>query len=347
MGTAIIYNDYNLQPLNTLAVPSTARWFTEIVDESSLISALDFVARHGCPLFVLGGGSNVVLGKYFPGLVIKMAIAGIEVVSETDDVICLTIGAGESWHQLVLWCARRGYYGIENLALIPGTVGAAPIQNIGAYGVELADVFCHLHAINIASRESCQLNRDDCQFGYRDSIFKHQLKDRMVITQVSLYLHKTPRWNFSYPALKKAIEVYSTAMLSAQLIAETVMAIRQSKLPDPKTIPNVGSFFMNPLVTANDYQRLRQQYPDLIGYPAINHLETNDGYKLAAGWLLDNAGWRGKFTRGIGMHDQQALVLVNSDRQSGSAVLAFAQSVQADIVAKYGIQLDIEPRIYA
>ena len=332
---------YNIQPMNTLAVPAIARWFTEVTDEAGLLAALDFIARHECPLLVLGGGSNIVLGKYFAGLVIKMSITGIDVVCETDTDVYLTIGAGENWHQLVCWCVRQGYYGIENLALIPGTVGAAPIQNIGAYGVELVDVFSHLEAIDVQSGKTHQFDGDDCRFGYRDSIFKHELKDRMVITRVSLRLSKRPRWNLGYPALKEALTPYSEAELSAQLIADKVTAIRQGKLPDPLKVPNVGSFFKNPLVATDDYRHLSQRYPGIVSYPV-----TEDCYKLAAGWLLDNAGWRGKFISGVGMHDKQALVLVNPDRQPGTMIMAFARSVQTDMAARYGIQLDIEPRVY-
>ena len=341
MHTAIIREHHNLQPLNTLSVPATARWFTEVADETGLINALEFAARQHCPLWVLGSGSNVVLGEYFPGLVVKMAIAGIEVVRETDDTVHLAVGAGENWHRLVCECVRRGYHGIENLALIPGTVGAAPIQNIGAYGVELADVFSYLHGIDRISGSKHRFDCEDCEFGYRDSIFKHRLQDRMVITQVGLCLHKQPRWNLSYPALRHRLEAYSTAALDAQLIATTVVALRQSKLPDPSAIPNAGSFFTNPLVAENSYRRLHRQYPQMVSYP-----QANGHHKLAAGWLLDNAGWRGKSIAGVAMHHGQALVLVNPNRRPGIAVLAFAQSVQADIAAKYDIQLTIEPRLY-
>ena len=273
-----------------------------------------------------------------------MAITGIRVIAETDTDVYLTIGAGENWHQLVLWCVKRGYYGIENLALIPGTVGAAPIQNIGAYGVELADIFDHLYAIEIASGVRRRFDRDECQFGYRDSIFKHQLQDQTVITQVGLRLSKQPCWNLSYPALAKAMAAHSatsTSAPTAQLIADTVIAIRQSKLPDPKKIPNVGSFFTNPLITVNDYRNLCQQYPQIVSYPQI---QTHR--KLAAGWLLDNAGWRGKSIGGVGMHNRQSLVLINPEKHSGTHIIEFAELVQADIADQYGVQLDIEPRVY-
>ena len=273
-----------------------------------------------------------------------MAINGISVIAETDTDVYLTIGAGENWHQLVLWCVQRGYYGIENLALIPGTAGAAPIQNIGDYGVELADIFDHLYAIEVASGVKRRFNHGECQFGYRDSIFKNQLRDQTVITQVGLHLSKQPRWNLSYPALAKAIETYSAMSEGAptsQLIADTVISIRQSKLPDPQKIPNVGSFFTNPLVMVNDYQNLRRRYPQIVSYP-----QTQTHRKLAAGWLLDNAGWRGKFIDGVGMHDRQALVLVNPEKHSGTHIIEFAELVQADIAARYGVKLDMEPRVY-
>ena len=341
MSATDIRDHYNLQSLNTLSVPASARWFTEVTDESSLSAAIDFTKRHECPLLVLGSGSNVVLGEQFPGLVVKMAIAGIEVIAETDSYVDLSIGAGENWHHFVLWCIQQDYYGIENLALIPGTVGAAPIQNIGAYGVELADVFCYLNAIDIVSGKRHQLDCNDCQFGYRDSIFKQGLRDCMAITRVTLRLSKKPCWNLSYPVLKEAIAMHSEKTLSAQLIADTVIAIRQSKLPDPHKLPNAGSFFMNPLVTDDDYQRLLRRYPRMVSHP-----QNDNDHKLAAGWLLDNAGWRGKRVDGVGMHDRQALVLVNPHKKTGAAILAFAKSVQADIADRYGVQLQIEPRVY-
>ena len=338
-----IQENISLQSYNTLAVPAKTRWFIAVDNIQGLQQALAFYRQQRevnprCPLLILGGGSNIVLADDFPGVCVHIGIQGRQIESETADNIFLSVAAGESWHKTVMFCVDQGYYGIENLALIPGSVGAAPIQNIGAYGVELNQCLAYVEIMDIETGELSQLTCQECEFAYRDSIFKHRLHHRVVITRIVLALHKQPRWVLDYPALKAALPE-NAQLLSLKNVADTVIAIRQSKLPDPQSIPNAGSFFKNPIVNPDIYQQLQQDYPQLIAYPHEHN------YKLAAGWLLDHAGWRGKDINGFSMHKDQALVLTNPRRQSGEQLLAFVAQVKADIKAKYSLDLEVEPRI--
>ncbi len=334
-----IQENISLQAYNTLSIAVLARWLVEVKDQEQLLAALTFVKQQQCPLLVLGGGSNVVLANDFSGLVILLKTQGMHIEDETAQDLLLSIAAGENWHDTVMYSVQQGWSGLENLALIPGSVGAAPIQNIGAYGVELVNCFEYLEGIDIATGEITRLNKSDCEFSYRESVFKHRLKDQFIITRVVLRLSKSPKHCLSYPALRDYFADIDHS-LSSQDIAEAVMAIRQSKLPDPKDIPNAGSFFKNPIVDMAVFQALKKQFPDLIAYP------QGDYYKLAAGWLIDHAGWKGKMVDGACMHAQQALVLTNPNGLSGMALLQFVQKIQADIQQKYGITLTIEPRVY-
>ncbi len=336
-----ILENYDLQSLNTLAVPSYAQWFAEITDENQLLAALEFQKQQQCSLLILGGGSNVVLPEKVNGLVLKMATTGHSIVAETDKDIIITFAAGENWHSIVMWCVEQGYYGIENLALIPGCIGAAPIQNIGAYGVELKDCFESLNAINIDSGEAIYLDVNQCQFDYRDSIFKRGLLDKVIITDVTLRLKKIPNLTLAYPALKNALQQENLKSLTPLDVANAVIEIRESKLPSPSDIPNAGSFFKNPIVSESVFQKLKKQYPQLVAYP-----QKNNAYKLAAGWLLDNAGWKGKVVNGVCMHHQQALVLTNPQRCTSDQLLHFIEIVRTSIQEKFNIQLEIEPRIF-
>lgn len=336
-----IQEQVSLQTYNTLAVDVTTRWFVAVRTNEQLCSALQFVKTQQCPLLLLGGGSNVVLTDDFSGLTVLIQTQGVHVEQQSDTRVLLSVAAGENWHDTVMYSVKQGWYGLENLALIPGSVGAAPIQNIGAYGVELTQCLEYLEAIDIDTQTLQRFDRDACQFAYRDSIFKHALKDKVVITRVVFTLSTTPVWSLDYPALQQALGGYDKAQLSSEQVAQAVIAIRQSKLPDPALIPNAGSFFKNPIVDIALYQELREQYPQLVAYA------VDEGrYKLAAGWLLDNAGWKGRWLNRIAMHDKQALVLTNPHKQSGKALLAFVDTVIDDIQRVYGVQLEIEPRIY-
>ncbi len=334
-----IQEQVSLQSLNTLGIEAKADYYVEIFSKEDIPACLDFAEKHKLPVLVLGGGSNIVLQDDFPGLVIKIQLQGIEVRIQGEEVI-ITAAAGENWHGLVCWCLRHGYYGLENLALIPGSVGAAPIQNIGAYGVELTERFQQLSGWDCEKRQWRTLTRDQCDFSYRNSVFKGDLKKRFIITDVSLRLSTVSCVITHYDALKKAIAEQNLSSPSPQQLADTVIQIRQSKLPDPAQLPNAGSFFKNPIVSAEKLQQLLQYYPEMVYY-----LQSNGDAKLAAGWLLQQAGWKGQRQGSVGIHEKQALVLVNYGHATGEEVIAFAHSIQQDIQQQFGIALEVEPVI--
>jgi len=336
-----IIPDYCLQHLNTLAIAAKAKFFVEVHDNDELSAALKFAREGQLPLLVLGGGSNIVLADDFPGLAIMVKHAGIEFVDEDDDFVYLQVGAGENWHKLVCYCLGFHYWGLENLSLIPGNVGAAPIQNIGAYGVELQDVFSELRAMEIQSRVVVNFEKDACEFAYRDSVFKNRFRDRYVITHVTLKLHKSPHNRIDYPALKQALAVIPEADVTPQNISDAVCEIRSAKLPKPEDIPNAGSFFKNPIVTNEEFQSLQQRFPAIVAYPA-----GEEHTKLAAAWLIEHAGLKGVKQGGASVHSQQALVLTNTQRGSGLDVLALARHVQERVFEQYAVSLEMEPRVY-
>lgn len=342
-NTLCVQEHQCLQAYNTLAVPVNTRWFADVYTDEHIAQALAFVTEKRCPLLVLGGGSNVVLVDDFVGLTIHLNTRGISIEKETDTEVFLSVAAGENWHDTVMYCVDQGWYGIENLALIPGSVGAAPIQNIGAYGVELTQCFAYLEAIDIHTGRVQRFDRDACEFDYRDSVFKREAKDQYIITRVVLVLSKQAQWHIDYPVLQAYLETVNPEELSSAVIAQAVIDIRRSKLPHPNDIPNAGSFFKNPIVSAEVYNDIQQRYPNVVGYV---HSRQPLSYKLAAGWLLDNAGWKGTELDGFAMHKEQALVLTNPQRLSGVALLAFVGHVKADIRQKYALELEVEPRIY-
>lgn len=337
---------YNIQQLNTLAVPAIADWYVSVTTDAELREALAYARERNLPLLVLGGGSNLVLRDNFHGLVLHLRNKGKQVIHEDDDHVWLQVAAGENWHKLVEYTLGQCYYGLENLSLIPGTVGAAPIQNIGAYGVELKDVFAELTAIEITSGLLVNFTLESCCFGYRDSIFKQALKDKYIITNVTFKLHKVPHLILGYPALKDLLASQQASEITPQNVSNAVIHIRQSKLPDPAEIPNVGSFFKNPIVSLTTYQSLKNSYPDLVGYPVDDAYVKGSRVKLAAGWLIDRAGWRGKQMGGVAVHQHQALVLTNPGHQSGSVVLELAAAIQLSVQEQFGVWLEMEPRVY-
>lgn len=332
---------YNLQKFNTLAVPALAQYFVSVKTDDELREALAFARTENLPLLLLGGGSNIVLRADFPGLVVQIKSQGKEVVDENDEFVWLKVAAGENWHQLVEFSLDNALYGLENLSLIPGSVGAAPIQNIGAYGVEIKELVAELSALNIRSGLSVTFTNESCQFGYRDSIFKQSLKDQYVITSVTFRLRKQPHLNLTYPALRGALADITEADITPQRVSAAVINIRQAKLPDPAIIPNVGSFFKNPVIDQLQFNALQAENPAIVSYPAaINQV------KLAAGWLIDQAGWRGKEAGGAVVHEQQALVLTNPHKSSGQAVLELAELIKKSVFEQFGVTLEMEPRIY-
>ena len=335
-----ILPDHDLQALNTLAVPSRAMRYVRVSSEAALMQALQLAQELDLPMLVLGGGSNVVLPHRFAGLVIQVAITGIEVVAQDDDTIRVRAGAGEVWQDLVEYSLQKHCFGLENLSLIPGTVGAAPIQNIGAYGVELDSVFDSLEAVHRDSLERRTFNTADCEFRYRDSIFKNSLRDTYVITSVTLRLRKHGALNTAYAPLQDALAGVAATDLNPRKVSDAVIAIRRSKLPDPANIPNAGSFFKNPVVSQEVFADLKRDYPEIVSYPHEGNV------KLAAGWLLEKAGWRGHQGDGVGMHARQALVLVNPGHRPGEHVLDYAERIQQDIERRFGVTLEREPVAY-
>lgn len=342
----MIQTDVDLQPLNTFAIAARAAHFARVESIEQLREALDYARTKKLPILPLGGGSNIVLTGDFPGLVILIELRGLSLQKSGEGSTDLHAAAGENWHRLVMHTVEQGLGGLENLALIPGKIGAAPIQNIGAYGVELRDTFRSLRAVHIASGEEHEFSAQDCRFGYRDSVFKGPVRDQYIITEVALRLPADWHPRLDYPALAEHLveqhpdRSLDTADLTPEQVARAVIDIRNSKLPSPDDIPNAGSFFKNPLVSADVYRRLKQSHPDLVAFAA------GDQWKLAAGWLIDRAGWRGVRHNAVGVHDRQALVLVNPGRGNGGEVTGLAAEIAADIRDKFGVDLEPEPRFY-
>jgi UDP-N-acetylmuramate dehydrogenase len=336
-----VLTEESLLGYNTLGLQGRARAFLQVRAAAELEQALAWTRSHQLPVIPLGEGSNVVIAGDIEALVLRMAIPGIELLEDDAEQVCLRVGAGESWHQLVEWTLRRGYYGLENLALIPGTAGAAPVQNIGAYGVELASFVRAVHCVEITTGQRRVLAGESCEFGYRDSIFKRSLRDRVIITAVDLQLQRKPQLQVSYPALAAALAQQAVPAITPQAVFDAVVSIRRSKLPDPAQIPNAGSFFKNPVVAAARAAELAGRFPGLPQYP-----QADGRVKLAAAWLIDYCGWKGRRRGGFGVHPEHALVLVNLGGNRGADLLKLAGEVAASVRDSFGIALEIEPRVY-
>ena len=330
----------DLSRLNTFALPARARFFAELTDQDELPDLLAFADHQALPVLILGGGSNLVFTEDFPGLVIKMALKGVQFDSNNGSCL-VTAAAGENWPDLVEHCLDKHCYGLENLSLIPGCVGAAPIQNIGAYGVELKEVFHSLRGWDRLEQCWRTLTSEDCQFAYRDSVFKQELKNRFVITEVTLKLQTEPTVDTHYSALAQALSQQGLQQPSPRQVADAVITIRKSKLPDPFELPNAGSFFKNPIVSGQQAKVLADKFPAMPQYP-----QSDGRVKLAAAWLIDQAGWKGKQVGDVACHQRQALVLVNNGLADGQQVLNIARKIQSDIKQRYAVELDIEPSVY-
>ena len=341
-----IEHHISLQPFNTFGIHVAAERMARIESVETLQA---FVREHQAelaaqPPFILGGGSNVLLMDKLQRWVIKVEIFGKRVVQETDNEVFLTVGAGENWHELVRWTLERDFYGLENLSLIPGTVGAAPIQNIGAYGVELKDVFEHLEAVELATGNLKTFAAKDCAFGYRDSIFKKSLKGKYCIAKVTFRLSKQVRLNMKYGAIRqKLLETGKPENeWTPKMVSDVVMAIRSSKLPDPKEIGNAGSFFKNPTIPRQQLEALKVQFPDIVFYEL-----PNDMVKVPAGWLIERAGWKGRRVGNTGMYRFQSLVLVNHGAATGKEVYEHSERVLKSVEAQFGIRLSREVNVIA
>lgn len=317
----------------------TAEAFVTI-DNAAHLSILSADTTLPKPIHVLGGGSNVLLKAPVKGTVILNRIKGITVVQEDANHVWLRVGAGEVWHDLVLHAIGNSLGGIENLALIPGTVGAAPIQNIGAYGVEVKDTITEVEGWDCLEQRFTSFSNEDCRFGYRDSVFKGLFKGRIAITAVTFRLHKTPQLHTEYGAIRDELTAMGTTP-SVQSIAQAVINIRRSKLPDPAEIGNAGSFFKNPTISASAYQALKEKHPMIPSYPAGPGM-----VKVPAGWLIESCGWKGKRQGDTGVHARQALVLVNYGRATGTEVWALSEAVLQSVKQTFGIELEREVQVW-
>ena len=334
-----IKQEVDLSSFNTMGVSAKASFFVEVCTIGELREAIQFADEKRLKILVLGGGSNTIFIKDFTGLVLHISLLGKK-FSSVEDGILVKVAAGENWHDFVLKCVEMGIGGIENLSLIPGSVGAAPIQNIGAYGVELEDVFESLEAFMLDSKEIRTFSKSDCKFGYRDSIFKKELKGKAIITSVTFKLFRNGEVNKSYKALSDLLESKGLSKPTIKDVSDAVIEIRQSKLPDPKEIGNTGSFFKNPVISVQQFDLLKSEFPELPSYPVTERL-----VKIPAGWLIDKAGWKGKRIGDAGVHSKQALVLVNHGKATGEEIWNLAEEIRLSIKEKFNIILTPEVNV--
>jgi len=332
-----IEQDISLQHFNTFGIGARARRYLRVIDPAQLAALAADPALAAMPRLVLGGGSNLLITRAEIGqLVLHMALMGKEIVGETPDAILVRARAGENWHGFVQWTLEQGLGGLENMSLIPGTVGASPIQNIGAYGAEVKDLFHSLTAFDFATGATRTMDAADCRFAYRDSVFKHEDGRSLAVLDVTFALPKAWTPNLRYAELARELDGVTGP--GPRQVAEAVIAIRRRKLPDPAEIGNAGSFFKNPVVPGEHCARLLERWPNLV-----HHLQADGSEKLAAGWLIDQCGWKGKSLGRAGVYPKQALVLVNNGGASGEEVLALARAIQADVQERFGVLLEPEP----
>jgi UDP-N-acetylmuramate dehydrogenase len=345
-----VQENISIKQYNTFRINVYANLFAKFNSVDEFSELLEFNNRttnnRQRSTLILGGGSNLLFTKDFDGLVLKNEIKGIKTLKEDERHIYIQAGAGENWHQFVLHCIEHGWAGVENLSLIPGNVGASPMQNIGAYGVELKDVFYSLEAYHIHDRKMVNFTLNDCEFGYRESVFKKKFKDEFVITDVTFRLNRIPDFNISYGAISQELEKMGVKDLSLQAVSQAVINIRSSKLPDPAIIGNAGSFFKNPEISSHKFHELTRIFPGIVGYNL-----PNANVKLAAGWLIEHCGptegtsWKGYRRGDAGCHEKQALVLVNYGNAKGSEIFDLSEEILQSVKAKFGVELEREVNI--
>lgn len=332
----------SLKPFNTFGMDVKARYFHAFRSMEELMSGIyDESDIATMQRLILGGGSNVLFTHNFDGLVLKNEILGIEVSEEDENSVLVKAGAGENWHTFVMQTLDKGWSGLENLALIPGSVGASPLQNIGAYGVEVKDLVAEVETFDLHERTKVIFTNEDCAFGYRESVFKKKYKGRFAILSVSFRLNKKEHLHLDYGAIRQELDSMAIQNPDAKAVAAAVMRIRKAKLPDPAVIGNAGSFFKNPMVEESLYSKLKDQYPDLVAFPS-----SSGEYKLAAGWLIEKAGWKGYRKGDAGCHPAQALVLVNYGNANGKEILDLCGKIKADVKEKFEVLLEEEVNIY-
>ncbi len=335
-----IHENYSLKNLHTFGIDVKAKHFVEVFEEYEFINFLKDGNRFKNNLLLIGEGSNLLFTKDYEGTVLKYSKEGIEIIEETDETVLIKTDAGEKWDSLVNFCVENNYYGIENMALIPGCVGAAPIQNIGAYGVELKDVFEYLEGFYIDSCNRKIIKKDECNFGYRNSLFKNDLKNKFIITKVVIRLSKSKKINLTYRALKDIFHNKHQDEITIQQVSEAVKQIRASKLPDPKIYGNAGSFFKNPEIDSNLLNLLENKYPDIV-----YHKISEDSYKIPAGWLIEKCGFKGKREGNVGCYEKQSLVIINYGNAKGSEIRNFSEKIVDVVYKKFQIKLESEVTI--
>jgi len=334
-----IKTHFSLKSFNTFGIDVYAKEFSVIQSHQDL---LDLIAQRDLTkekFLMLGGGSNILFTKDFVGLLLKNEISGIEVINEDAQQVWIKVGAGVVWHEFVMHCIERGWGGLENLSLIPGTVGASPIQNIGAYGVEVKDLIVEVEGVDLVQKNTRTIKSQECEFAYRSSVFKTSLKNTFLITAVVFRLDKQPKLHVEYGAIKGQLSKMKIDHPTIKDVSNAVISIRQSKLPDPNIIGNAGSFFKNPVVSARKLNELKAIFPGIVSFPFGNEI------KLAAGWLIEQAGWKGYREGNVGCHEKQALVLVNHGNASGAEVLDLAQKIQQSVYTKFGVELEMEVNV--
>jgi len=334
----MIQEYFSLKPYNTFGIEVKTRYFATFSTLDELLKLKEKIPNQ--PLLILGGGSNVLFTKDFEGLVLHNQIKGIQKIEEDEKHIWLKVGAGENWHSFVQYCIAHEYAGVENLSLIPGTVGAAPMQNIGAYGAEIQEVIYSVETLEKSTGQSKTFSRVECDFGYRESVFKNIYKNQFIIGHVIFKLSKLPIFRVEYGAIQEVLRQKGIQKLSIKVISEAICEIRNSKLPNPAVIGNGGSFFKNPEVNQEQYQSLKARFTEIPAYPL-----ENGQVKIPAGWLIEHAGWKGKREGQAGVHEKQALVLVNHGDAKGEDILNLSYKIQASIMEKYNIELNPEINI--
>jgi len=339
-----ILENVSLKHLNTFGVNATAHNYCEIHTMDDIAALLDWKSLNergkNLPNLLLGGGSNLLFKEDYPGLVAKVCLAGKDIADEDENHVFVSVAGGENWHDFVRWTVSQGFAGLENLSLIPGTVGAAPIQNIGAYGVELADHFDSLQAVDLDTGEVYEYKKSACEFGYRESIFKSKKLDKLLITSVTFALKResnNPEWKIDYAGVREALEGKQP---TAELISDAIIALRQSKLPDPAEIGNAGSFFKNPVLSLEKWEMLKEDCPDIPGWE-----QPNTTMKTSAAWLIDQCGFKGYRKGDAGVSDKHALVLLNYGNSTGAELWVVAEEIMAKVEDKFGVVLEAEPRV--
>ena len=331
-----IEENYPLQSLHTFGIDVKTKYFLSLnsLDDIDVFgSQFDQVPK---PIYFLGGGANSLFINDYKGTVVHIFNKGIALIEETETEVLLKVQAGEDWDELVQFCVENEYYGLENLSAIPGQVGTAPIQNIGAYGVEAKDCIEEVYYFDLDDKETYVLDNSECEFGYRDSIFKHELKEDIIITEVVFRLMKNGKLNLDYGAIKEELKKQAIIQANITQLSDTIRSIRTSKLPDPKIEGNGGSFFKNPVVDLEKYKSLKKQFPEIVAY------QNGDKMKIAAGWMIDFLGWKGKKHNGAAVHTLQALVLINKNNTTGQAVKELSEMIQQDVQKHFGIKLEAE-----